>query len=64
MTSQRRKTLKTLKTLSGWTSSLLLLGGCSDSDDVWSGASGWLIGLGIAILLVTAILAVRHKGKG
>lgn len=53
--------------LNGKTSSLvaalLLLGGCSDNDDVWSGASGWLIGLGIAILLITAILAVRSHNK-
>lgn len=42
----------------------LLLAGCGGNDDVWSGGSGWLIGLGITILLVSAILAVRHKGKG
>lgn len=59
--------MKTLKTQIGWTSSfaaaLLLLGGCSDDDDVWSGASGWLIGLGIAVLLISAIFAVRRKNR-
>lgn len=42
---------------------LLLLGACDENDDVWSGGSGWLIGLGLAILIVSAIGYYRHRAK-
>lgn len=42
---------------------MLLLAGCGDNDDVWSGGSGVLIGIGLFILIISAILAVRHQGK-
>lgn len=43
---------------------MLALSACGDNnDDVWSGGSGILIGIGVAILLISAILAVRRKNK-
>lgn len=42
---------------------MMLLGACGDDDDVWSGGSGILIGIGVAILLISAILAVRRKNQ-
>lgn len=36
---------------------------CGDGDDVWSGASGWIIGLLVGILLLSLILGVRRSRR-
>jgi hypothetical protein len=41
----------------------VVMGGCDDNDDVWSGGSGWLIGLLVGILLLVLILGARKKMK-
>lgn len=41
----------------------LLMAGCGGNDTIGTGASGWIIGLLLGILLLAAILTVNHRRK-
>lgn len=41
----------------------ILLAACDDQDDLWSGGSGWLIGLLVGILLLVLIVGATKRNR-
>ncbi len=46
-----------------WLLPLLVLQACGEDDDVWSGGSGWLIGLLVGLLLVILLLGAVRRNR-